>query len=343
VRLAARLAEEYGQTWALAAAHQYVGYCHYFAGDWDSAVPALETAVGAAEETGFLKLLPAGLRLLAAIALDRGDLSAARRYLAHSDRLADQGVTHSSVRYPTELVRAELALAEGRTDDAVELLRSAPAWVEASTRDWILAHVAFRLAATGRRLGRDGLLDAANELLGAPPDGEAPRRVAFAAAALVDLDPELAARMAEAQREFLKPDYAELCEAAGLAFACVEQSDEAIRWYQQARDVWATARAGRRLAQVDAWLRDLGVRRRGRIDRGRPLSGWGSLTDAEVRVAELVAEGLLYREVADRLFLSRRTVETHVAHILRKLGMRNRAELAAAYARRHSEAPLTDR
>ena len=61
----------------------------------------------------------------------------------------------------------------------------------------------------------------------------------------------------------------------------------------------------------------------------RPATGWEALTSAERRVTELVAGGLANREVAERLFLSRYTVETHLKHVFAKLGVSSRAELAA--------------
>ena len=61
----------------------------------------------------------------------------------------------------------------------------------------------------------------------------------------------------------------------------------------------------------------------------RPATGWEALTDAERRVAHLVAGGLANREVAERLYLSRYTVETHLKHVFTKLGVSSRAELAA--------------
>jgi pimeloyl-ACP methyl ester carboxylesterase/DNA-binding CsgD family transcriptional regulator len=61
----------------------------------------------------------------------------------------------------------------------------------------------------------------------------------------------------------------------------------------------------------------------------RPPSGWEALTDAERRVAHLVAEGLANSEVAERLYVSRYTVETHLKHVFAKVGVSSRAELAA--------------
>jgi DNA-binding CsgD family transcriptional regulator len=73
-------------------------------------------------------------------------------------------------------------------------------------------------------------------------------------------------------------------------------------------------------------LRALGVRtwRRG--------SGAGLLTNREQVIANLIAEGASNPEIAQRLFLSRKTVERHVSNVLRKAGVRNRAELAARVA-----------
>ncbi len=74
------------------------------------------------------------------------------------------------------------------------------------------------------------------------------------------------------------------------------------------------------------------------------------LTEGEARVAELAASGLTNRQIAERLFMSRRTVEANLARAYRKLGVRSRAELGATMAlRRHvreetgSEEPATAR
>jgi predicted ATPase/DNA-binding CsgD family transcriptional regulator len=70
--------------------------------------------------------------------------------------------------------------------------------------------------------------------------------------------------------------------------------------------------------------------RRGRGPRRRPAFGWSSLTPAERDVADLVARGLTNPEIAARLGVSAGTIKDHVSSALRKLGVRTRAELAAA-------------
>lgn len=59
----------------------------------------------------------------------------------------------------------------------------------------------------------------------------------------------------------------------------------------------------------------------------------GGLTPTEQRVAELVAEGRANKEVAAVLFVSVRTVETHIRHVYEKLGVRSRAQLAHRIAK----------
>ena len=61
------------------------------------------------------------------------------------------------------------------------------------------------------------------------------------------------------------------------------------------------------------------------------------LTSQETRVALLVARGFMNKEVAAHLFLSPRTVETHLAAVFRKRGYRNRAELAAGLLQASAE------
>ncbi|MGH3040483.1 MAG: response regulator transcription factor [Gaiellaceae bacterium] len=87
--------------------------------------------------------------------------------------------------------------------------------------------------------------------------------------------------------------------------------------------------AGRDADVAAAFLRELGVK----AARAGPR-GIGTLTKREREVLALVGEGLSNPEIADRLFLSRKTVEHHVAHVLGKLGVKNRAQVAAEAVRR---------
>jgi len=77
---------------------------------------------------------------------------------------------------------------------------------------------------------------------------------------------------------------------------------------------------------------------RGRGERNRPAIGWLSLTPAERDVARLVAEGLTNKEIAARLFVSPRTVQTHLTHMYGKLGLTSRVQLAQQAARHASTA-----
>ena len=60
----------------------------------------------------------------------------------------------------------------------------------------------------------------------------------------------------------------------------------------------------------------------------RPTFGWDSLSESERRVADLVARGHSNKEIAERLYMSHRTVGSHLYRIFPKLGLRSRVELA---------------
>ena len=82
------------------------------------------------------------------------------------------------------------------------------------------------------------------------------------------------------------------------------------------------------MVRVRSGLRAAGTRLRHWTHADRPAFGWDSLTDAERRVADLVAQGLSNRQVANRVFLSPHTVAFHLRHILWKLGVTSRVQLA---------------
>jgi predicted ATPase/class 3 adenylate cyclase/DNA-binding CsgD family transcriptional regulator len=73
--------------------------------------------------------------------------------------------------------------------------------------------------------------------------------------------------------------------------------------------------------------------RRGRGERKRPTSGWGSLTPTERDVVRLAADGLGNKDIAERMFISPRTVQTHLTHVYAKLGLTSRIALTQEAAR----------
>jgi DNA-binding NarL/FixJ family response regulator len=104
---------------------------------------------------------------------------------------------------------------------------------------------------------------------------------------------------------------------AGRRIAAREQLRAAAESFRaMGFDAW-TARAEGQLSATGA---------RRRSDAG------GSLTSQETRVALLVARGQTNRDIAAALFVSPRTVEHHVASVLRKRGLRSRTELAVSLA-----------
>ena len=73
---------------------------------------------------------------------------------------------------------------------------------------------------------------------------------------------------------------------------------------------------------------------RGHGQRKRSATGWASLTPTEREVVRLVSQGLANNDIGTRLFISRRTVQTHLTHVYAKLGLTSRVQLAQEASRR---------
>lgn len=137
---------------------------------------------------------------------------------------------------------------------------------------------------------------------------------------------ERAARLAEATGHELMRLWIELDAAVALGNADRTAGVAALR---SVADRAAAAGALSEQQLAGRALRSLGVRT---WQRGGTAKA-GELTSREREIAALVASGASNPEIARTLFLSRKTVERHVTHILAKLGARNRVELAARLAR----------
>lgn len=157
------------------------------------------------------------------------------------------------------------------------------------------------------------------------------RATALAVRGIADGDPDLLIEaerlMAQTPRRLQHARIAELAALArpsgGDARALAEAS---LRGYTDAGADHDAARAREAFRRVRVPVRV--------PPRARPTFGWESLTRTEDRVAGLVATGATNPEIAERLSVSRRTIETHVSNVLAKLGLRSRTELAVFVARR---------
>jgi DNA-binding CsgD family transcriptional regulator len=120
--------------------------------------------------------------------------------------------------------------------------------------------------------------------------------------------------------------YAVALEDLGVATVDGGDTDEAVEVFGRALEVYAQAGAAWDAGRVRGRLRALGVRRR-LVAAQRPGRGWAAMTDSELAVARLVAQGLTNREAAERLFVSQHTVNGHLRHVFAKLDVNSRVEL----------------
>ncbi|MFF2146752.1 AAA family ATPase [Kitasatospora sp. NPDC058190] len=131
------------------------------------------------------------------------------------------------------------------------------------------------------------------------------------------------------QLAWVLEDLAALRAATGQTASARMTLAEALQLY---RDLGALAEARR----AEQRLRAAGVEAvpRRRTGRGRAAAGWEALTPTELTVAHLAGRGLSNPQIAERLGISARTVQTHVSGILGKLGATSRVAIAQALVRR---------
>ena len=150
---------------------------------------------------------------------------------------------------------------------------------------------------------------------------------ALHARALLDNDPERAVAALEISRADPRALVrAGVLEDAGRLLP-ERAKKEAVGYLDEALRLQSAAGAERDAARVRRLLRDRGVQRAG----GRPdpaAAQWPELTASELAVVRLVTQGATDREVAQRLYISAHTVNSHLRHVFAKLGIRSRVELA---------------
>jgi DNA-binding CsgD family transcriptional regulator len=121
--------------------------------------------------------------------------------------------------------------------------------------------------------------------------------------------------------------YAAAAEDAGAELAHTDQPDQALDQLNAAFDTYMEHEAVADARRVGRELRRLGVERR-IVTHPRAKTGWDSLTDAELKVVNLIAQGATNRSVAAQLHVTPHTVKAHLHNAFAKLGINSRAELS---------------
>jgi predicted ATPase/DNA-binding CsgD family transcriptional regulator len=303
---------------------------HTLAGELDAAQAAIDPVIQVVGDDDVKDEvhIPGLGSVLGAMALRRGDAGAARRWFDHEAKSMDRGVA-TWVAGPASVGLGVSMATLGADAEATAALE--------------------RAVAVAKRLGMPKVRADALHALGR----HAARKDDGLGRALDLCHAALAERVDRGLRAFL-PDSLEAIAGIGsrirssvddvraLAAADTARRSLGIPRAQADRDAfdatWARLRSdlGAEIFS-DAWSAGLATTlddavahvRRTRGARGRPATGWASLTPAELEVIRLVADGLSNPDVGARLFMSRGTVKTHLAHVFIKLDVANRTELAA--------------
>jgi DNA-binding CsgD family transcriptional regulator len=300
-------------------------------------------ATGLAERAAALLSTPRARAIVAGLAcLDRlreGDLDAAIR--CGDELLGDGGpdVPFAAWRPLVALWVAEALLGSDRPEEALERLASPDA--EAVGAPWRARAHALRAEAALAEGDRDRARAEASEAERVAAELELPAATADArlARAVVALDAGDARAAAAAAREaaatFRELGWglaaARADALAGEALHAAGEREEATAVLEEALDAFTDAGAGRGQDRVARELRALG-RRVGRFRAARGASGVASLTPREREIAERVMQGYTNRRVAAELYLSEKTVETHLSNVFGKLGVSSRVEVARVMA-----------
>ena len=328
---ARHLANQVGTTFRLAQAHGAVGQLLFETGHWDDALAEVEIVHEDLKE-------PAGacceLGIAAVICFHRGEIGAAQRYLAaaipHAERLGPRLIG------PLALARSLDCEYDGALSEALAALTYR---FDGNTED--LDEIEDLLADAVRLATQTGDLSTAEALTGQAAalaaESEIPHRQANAlyCRGLLDQDPSRLLAAAERYDDASRPLLtAKALEAAAGHFVDTGDRTQARTAFTRAVEIYTSLGAAADVARLQATFRAHGIRRGPHAKHRRARSGWDSLTATEIKIAGFVEEGLSNPEIAAKLLLSRRTVATHVSHILKKLDVHSRTDIARESARR---------
>lgn len=296
-------------------------YVDFLAGRWDEALEGVATAFETAERTGLARGATIALTDEAMVLTQRGRLDEAARLTGEARERVGSGATPDvHVVALLELAEAQIALARRQYARAAEHAhRSAQQALTLAPGLFTLA-VASQAAGDGRAAST-----AAAELAVLGPGAPYPTALAEWLRGRLGNDPALLTSAAAAlaalgmpyESALARVDLAEALVAAGASARASEHAEAALGVFER---LSAKPQADR----TRALLRALGhaqVPAAVRAIAGRVLS------PREEEVSRLVAAGLSNAEIAERLFISQRTVTTHLQHVYARLGLRSRSAL----------------
>jgi predicted ATPase/class 3 adenylate cyclase/DNA-binding CsgD family transcriptional regulator len=296
-----------------------------YQGDVITARAAAEGAIEPAVELGDVYIGAVYIELMI-VHLAAGDVELASRAAetawSHMKSLQGTAQLNSALVAQAALARGDLVSARREVDDAIAAISGWNLAAALTTRARIAiaegdpqqaqhdAHDALACSAVvGATLGVSDLL----EILGSLEVDTANRREA---ARLFGAADGVRARTGEVRFAIYQAAY--------------ETSMRTVRDAMSDKDFESAWAEGAALSTQEA----IAYAQRGRGERKRPSSGWASLTPAELDVVRLVSEGLGNKDVAARLFVSPRTVQSHLTRVYTKLALSSRVQLAQQAARR---------
>jgi DNA-binding CsgD family transcriptional regulator len=312
---------------------------HFMTGRWDDAVVEVDSILARSDELHDVALPCRAGGLGALIAVHRDDRPAANRYLRPIAKTAITGAAALDNAAFMMLARACVAERGRRPEQAVELLM--PTLHGEHSTGMILRYLIMPyLVRLALSIGDRATARSATEACAGDIGLErVPVKVAAAnhCRGLLDADPALLVAAEGYYRAAGRAlELGAALEDRAVLLAEAGHVDEARLVFVQSVEIFGGLGASWDVLRATSRVRPYGIGRGQRGPRKRPTSGWAALTPTELTVADLVGQGRSNVDIADELFLSRHTVQTHVSHILAKLAVKSRKEIAGEAERHRS-------